>query len=210
MSDNSSGKRPPRRGSRTACRLATTLRAASSSRWPRRWSSRAASGSAQPETIADTAPTEADLTPRARLRPAELRPDGGGARDLLPGLLQFPWLWPLFHGRADLLELRAADLDGYRAVNKRNGTVSVAGVIERDDLIWVQDYSTPPAAWPQEPQGALASRTGSGFPSCIYPFSQSLRHHGGCPMRWNFTGLAGAPVQLSTSWACRQSATSPA
>ena len=28
-------------------------------------------------------------------------------------------LWPLFHGRADLLELRAADLDGYRAVNKR-------------------------------------------------------------------------------------------
>ncbi len=54
-------------------------------------------------------------------------------------------LWPLFHGRADLLALNAADLEGYRAVNKRMAHY-VAGVIERDDLIWVQDYHLLPLA----------------------------------------------------------------
>jgi trehalose 6-phosphate synthase len=54
-------------------------------------------------------------------------------------------LWPLFHGRADLLSLKAADLEGYRAVNKRMARF-VASVIERDDLIWVQDYHLLPLA----------------------------------------------------------------
>jgi len=54
-------------------------------------------------------------------------------------------LWPLFHGRADLLALNAADLEGYRAVNTRMARF-VAGVIERDDLIWVQDYHLLPLA----------------------------------------------------------------
>jgi trehalose 6-phosphate synthase len=54
-------------------------------------------------------------------------------------------IWPLFHGRADLLSLRSEDLEGYRRVNKRIAHF-VAGVVERDDLIWVQDYHLLPLA----------------------------------------------------------------
>jgi trehalose 6-phosphate synthase len=54
-------------------------------------------------------------------------------------------LWPLFHGRADLLALRSEDLEGYRAVNRRMAQF-VAATVARDDLIWVQDYHLLPLA----------------------------------------------------------------
>lgn len=54
-------------------------------------------------------------------------------------------LWPLFHGRADLLVLRGADLDGYRAVNERLADM-ILTVVARDDVIWVQDYHLLPLA----------------------------------------------------------------
>jgi len=54
-------------------------------------------------------------------------------------------LWPLFHGRADLVDARAADLDVYRAVNDRLAMM-LAAEVERDDVIWVQDYHLLPLA----------------------------------------------------------------
>jgi trehalose 6-phosphate synthase len=54
-------------------------------------------------------------------------------------------LWPLFHGRADLMDLHADYLDSYRDVNRRLARM-LAGVLERDDLVWVQDYHLLPLA----------------------------------------------------------------
>jgi trehalose 6-phosphate synthase len=54
-------------------------------------------------------------------------------------------IWPLFHGRADLLRLDGEDLEGYRQVNRQFARF-VATVAARDDLIWVQDYHLLPLA----------------------------------------------------------------
>lgn len=54
-------------------------------------------------------------------------------------------LWPLFHGRADLMETRSRFLADYRAVNARLAQM-LAGVVHRDDVIWVQDYHLLPLA----------------------------------------------------------------
>ncbi len=54
-------------------------------------------------------------------------------------------LWPLCHGRADLLELQPAYLEAYREVNRRIARM-VADVAEPDDRIWVQDYHLFPLA----------------------------------------------------------------
>ncbi|MEM7723401.1 MAG: trehalose-6-phosphate synthase [Pseudomonadota bacterium] len=54
-------------------------------------------------------------------------------------------LWPLFHGRSDLMELQSEHLEHYRAVNARLATM-LAGVLERDDVVWVHDYHLLPLA----------------------------------------------------------------
>ncbi len=48
-------------------------------------------------------------------------------------------LWPLFHGRADLMEIKSEFLDDYLAVNRHLAQM-LASVVQRDDVIWVQDY----------------------------------------------------------------------
>ena len=48
-------------------------------------------------------------------------------------------LWPLFHHRADLLDIEEGDFESYAAVNARVAR-SLAEILRPDDLIWVQDY----------------------------------------------------------------------
>ena len=52
-------------------------------------------------------------------------------------------LWPLFHFRADLVEFRRGDLDGYRRVN-RNFAAALKPLLRPTDLIWVHDYHLVP------------------------------------------------------------------
>ncbi|QBY00358.1 trehalose-6-phosphate synthase [Rhodophyticola sp. CCM32] len=54
-------------------------------------------------------------------------------------------LWPLFHGRADLMETRPEFLEDYRGVNARLAQM-LASELHRDDVIWVQDYHLLPLA----------------------------------------------------------------
>jgi trehalose 6-phosphate synthase len=54
-------------------------------------------------------------------------------------------LWPIFHGRVDLLELKHGFADAYWRVNARIAH-SMAEMLEPDDLIWVQDYQLIPLA----------------------------------------------------------------
>ena len=48
-------------------------------------------------------------------------------------------LWPLFHHRADLLDIEEGDFDAYAAVNARVAR-ALAEIVRPDDLIWIQDY----------------------------------------------------------------------
>jgi trehalose 6-phosphate synthase len=48
-------------------------------------------------------------------------------------------LWPLLHFRLGLLEFRAEDYDGYRAVN-RQFAAALLPLLRPDDMIWVHDY----------------------------------------------------------------------
>ncbi|WP_339108638.1 trehalose-6-phosphate synthase [Thioclava sp. GXIMD4216] len=54
-------------------------------------------------------------------------------------------LWPLFHGRTDLLEIHAEYLDSYKEVNRRFAKMLIE-VIEPEDRIWVHDYHLIPLA----------------------------------------------------------------
>ena len=54
-------------------------------------------------------------------------------------------LWPLCHGRVDLIEVRTEDLHTYRNVNRKVARI-VAGQLREDDRIWVQDYHHLPLA----------------------------------------------------------------
>ncbi|MHA3980449.1 alpha,alpha-trehalose-phosphate synthase (UDP-forming) [Halovulum sp. GXIMD14794] len=54
-------------------------------------------------------------------------------------------LWPIFHGRADLCDIRPGHLETYRAVNARIAR-QVAARLRRDDRIWVQDFHLLPLA----------------------------------------------------------------
>lgn len=54
-------------------------------------------------------------------------------------------LWPLCHGRADLMEIREGDFEGYMAVNARLAD-QLMPVLRPDDLIWVHDYHFLPLA----------------------------------------------------------------
>jgi trehalose 6-phosphate synthase len=54
-------------------------------------------------------------------------------------------LWPVFHGRVDLLEMKERYAEAYWRVNRRIAQALVS-VLQPDDLIWVQDYQLIPLA----------------------------------------------------------------
>jgi trehalose 6-phosphate synthase len=54
-------------------------------------------------------------------------------------------LWPLFHGRADLLDLQLDFLSTYRAVNRRIARL-VSQELGPEDRLWVHDYHLFPIA----------------------------------------------------------------
>lgn len=54
-------------------------------------------------------------------------------------------LWPIFHGRSDLCDIRREYLDAYREVNALVAR-QLAEVLRPDDRIWVQDYHLLPLA----------------------------------------------------------------
>jgi trehalose 6-phosphate synthase len=54
-------------------------------------------------------------------------------------------LWPLLHGRTDLLSYRREALQGYLAVNQRF-CAQVLRVLRPDDLLWIHDYHLIPLA----------------------------------------------------------------
>lgn len=55
-------------------------------------------------------------------------------------------LWPLFHGRADLMEIHQEYLSSYKQVNRRLAKM-VAAMIEPEDRIWVHDFHLLPLAY---------------------------------------------------------------
>jgi hypothetical protein len=82
-------------------------------------------------------------------------------------------LWPLFHGRADLLALKAADLEGYRAVNKRMAQFrGRRGRARRSDM----GAGLPPAAAGARVAGARHHQPDRVLPA--YPVPEPVRHHG--------------------------------
>ncbi len=54
-------------------------------------------------------------------------------------------LWPLFHHRSDLMDLKEGFLEGYIAVNRRVAGM-LAPLIEPGDAIWIHDYHFFPLA----------------------------------------------------------------
>jgi trehalose 6-phosphate synthase len=67
-------------------------------------------------------------------------------------------LWPLLHGRTDLMEFRRTALQGYLRVNERFADM-VARVAGGNDLIWVHDYHLIPLASMLRARG-ITSRIG--------------------------------------------------
>lgn len=54
-------------------------------------------------------------------------------------------LWPLCHGRTDLMDLREDHFNGYLDVNARLAD-QMKDVLQQDDLIWIHDYHFFPLA----------------------------------------------------------------
>ncbi|WP_299376551.1 trehalose-6-phosphate synthase [uncultured Tateyamaria sp.] len=54
-------------------------------------------------------------------------------------------LWPLCHGRTDLMQIKRGQYAGYRAVNARMAD-QMLDVLDPDDLIWIHDYHFLPLA----------------------------------------------------------------
>lgn len=67
-------------------------------------------------------------------------------------------LWPLCHGRADLVDMRATYEASYRAVNARVARI-IARTAQPDDVIWIHDYHFLPLASELRSLG-LANRIG--------------------------------------------------
>ncbi|TMV94225.1 trehalose-6-phosphate synthase [Thioclava sp. BHET1] len=55
-------------------------------------------------------------------------------------------LWPLFHGRTDLMEIHQEYLNTYKRVNRRLAKM-LAPIIQPDDRIWVHDFHFLPLAY---------------------------------------------------------------
>lgn len=54
-------------------------------------------------------------------------------------------LWPLFHGRTDLLDVADGQLAAYSSVNKKMAEASLS-LIQDDDIVWIHDYHFIPLA----------------------------------------------------------------
>ncbi|MDP3339370.1 trehalose-6-phosphate synthase [Frigidibacter sp.] len=54
-------------------------------------------------------------------------------------------LWPLFHDRTDLMEIRSEYYDAYRSVNRRLAKMLI-GILRPDDRLWVHDFHLMPLA----------------------------------------------------------------
>ncbi len=54
-------------------------------------------------------------------------------------------LWPLFHDRTDLMEIRGEYYDAYRSVNRRLAKM-LHGILRPDDRLWVHDFHLMPLA----------------------------------------------------------------
>ncbi len=55
-------------------------------------------------------------------------------------------LWPVLHGRTDLMQIASGHLMAYKAVNGRLARM-LAALVEPDDLLWVHDFHLLPLAW---------------------------------------------------------------
>lgn len=54
-------------------------------------------------------------------------------------------LWPVFHGRTDLMRIESGFAEAYRRVNRRIARM-LARIVEPDDTIWIHDYHFLPMA----------------------------------------------------------------
>lgn len=54
-------------------------------------------------------------------------------------------LWPVFHYRLDLADFDAADIEGYRRVNRLMAH-KLFSLLQPDDIVWVHDYHLIPLA----------------------------------------------------------------
>lgn len=54
-------------------------------------------------------------------------------------------LWPTFHGRVDLIDIRQGYFEAYEAVNRRLAGM-LAAILRPDDIIWIHDYHFIPLA----------------------------------------------------------------
>lgn len=54
-------------------------------------------------------------------------------------------LWPTFHGRVDLIDIRQGYFEAFEAVNKRLAGM-LASIVKPDDIIWIHDYHFIPLA----------------------------------------------------------------
>lgn len=64
-------------------------------------------------------------------------------------------LWPVCHGRPDLMQIHPEELEGYRRVNARIADLLVPH-LRPDDRIWVQDYHLFPLASELRKRGVTA------------------------------------------------------
>lgn len=67
-------------------------------------------------------------------------------------------LWPLCHGRTDLMDMKPGNYEGYRAVNARMAD-QMAEVLAPDDVIWIHDYHFLPLAYELRARG-ISNRIG--------------------------------------------------
>ncbi len=55
-------------------------------------------------------------------------------------------LWPILHGRADLMQIASEDLAVYKSVNRRIARM-LAALLQPDDRLWVHDFHLLPLAY---------------------------------------------------------------
>lgn len=81
-------------------------------------------------------------------------------------------LWPLCHGRTDLMDIKPGDYEGYRAVNTRMAQ-QMSAMLKSDDVIWVHDYHFLPLAHELRARG-VTNRIGF-FLHIPFPAGHDLR-----------------------------------
>jgi len=81
-------------------------------------------------------------------------------------------LWPICHGRPDLLDIRPEYFESYLAVNSRLAELSVEH-LEDDDVIWIHDYHLIPLASELRKRG-IKNKIGY-FHHIPFPSAQNIR-----------------------------------